>query len=129
MSGRCCRRRQEVHGKGAKSGNFRKELARSPAVVRVWRSYLEAKRGMQGDKNAAKLAGFGEAEEELFTRICRVVRVAEEGVVRRCRRKCSGRKKGLPVAKGRQIGARCVGLGISRRMSYCSAQSVKKWRR
>ena len=60
-------------------------------------------------KNAAEEAGFGAAEEEKFTRMCRVVGVAE-GVVlwcRWCRPDVERSKKG---SSGRQEPAKCGSL-------------------
>ena len=56
-----------------------------------------AERGIRGIQNAAKMAGFGVAEEELFTRMCRVVEVAEGGLCGGGVRSCDGGKKGLLV--------------------------------
>ena len=71
---------------------------------------------IDGADNAANEAGFGAAGEEVFTRMCRVVGVAE-GVpwcgVGGVDRMLSGRKRGLLVARGRRGVAHCLALSIS----------------
>ena len=65
---------------------------------------------MHGVKNAAKMIGFGEAEEELFTRIGRVVGVAG-GVL------CGGVDGNAAVEKGVFRSSRTGKVGLVEEVS------------